>query len=316
MRVIGGVELAHAPQHPGVQAQLVVFRGRRREGPVGSSPAPAFWRCLAATRGVEGSWASKQSIVRRERLARARPFDPFDAVAKDPGGEAVLLLAVARVGGQVRGHARLGARAAQDRRKVVVDLALGDPALRLPSQRHLAVDQLDAIELPSKALVHTEQEVRVVCDVAGGPALFAQDLRPHLAVAVHGLPAGLGRKIAVGMPAAEGKRAPAGHDRPAGGNGRHPLGIGPLEAQRLLGHLVHRGRTRPRAVYVVGPEAVHHHNHHVHRVGWGGLAPEAGGLVARVATRRPEQRQAGGAGAPSLNQAATCEVVGHGSREE
>jgi hypothetical protein len=165
----------------------------------------------------------------------------------------------------------------------VVDLGLRGLALGLLAQRHLPVDQLDAVELLAKALVDAEQEVRVVGDVARGPALLAEHLGPHLAVAADRFPAGLRRQVGVGVPAPEGKGAPAGHDRPASGDGGHALGVGAGEVQRLPDHPVPGRRARAGAVDVVGSQAVHHHDDHIHRVRRSWLALEAGRLVLLVA---------------------------------
>ena len=312
-RDLGGVELAHAAQDPRRQPQRrVLGRGggerlerldRRVRWPVQVPEAARRVPRLVSVEGVDHE---------RKRLARARPLDPVHAVPEHPRRQVVLLGAVARVRGQVGGQARLCARPSQRPRQVARHLGLGRLALRLEAQRRLPVHQLDAVEGAAEAPVHAEQEVRVVRHVAGRPALLAQDLGPGLAVAADGLPARLRGQLLDGPPAAERKGAAAGHDRPPRGDGRHALRVGAREAKPLLGDLVHRRRARSRPVDVVGPQAVHHHDHHVHRARRCGLALEgrlARGLVVVVAAGRPEQRDPRGAGAAGLDQAPACEVV-------
>src|SRR4029079_932722 len=134
----------------------------------------------------------------------------------------------------------------------------------------------------------------------GGPARLPERRGPHLAIDPDRLPAGLRRELRPRLPAPERVHPPPGHDRPPRGDGGHTLGMRVQEAHALAPELVPRRRPRAVAEDVVGPQAVHHDDHHVHP-------------LRRLARRaaEPERGIAERAGSAGTQQVATRNLPLH-----
>ena len=128
-RDLGGVELAHAAQEALREPELAPLAGRRGErlDRLHAARARRPVEVDQPSRGVPGLVSVEGVDDERERLHGPGPVDPTHRVAKDLGGGVVLLVAVARVDGQVGRHARLGPAVAHRARQVLVDLAPGSP---------------------------------------------------------------------------------------------------------------------------------------------------------------------------------------------
>ena len=198
-------EAARARRRPSSPRPRTAARIRRSSRWVRSTslaPSRPAWRTAGSAPRRAGSASPYMSISRRgrvprlvrvervdherERLARARPLDPVHAVPEDLRGD----VAPPRPGRggfqrEVRLHARLGARcraataAGSGRARAVTR-----GAVRACAPRHLAVDQLDPVELLPEALVHRQQDVRVVGHVPGGPALPCRSVTVHISPSI------------------------------------------------------------------------------------------------------------------------------------
>ena len=238
--------------------------------------------------------------------------DEVDAAAHDAGGGVVAVaVAVDRVPPDHRAQAADLHRVAQLGQQVALDRAARRRALeRLVEEAvgALRVARLHEVERAAEVGEARSHQERVVGAVGGLDPGLAEHLGHDRLVVLDRNPAGAERQALGRHVVAERERAHAGEQPAPGGPGRHRLGHGELEGERVLAERVEVGRVVELAVWipvaeVVGARGVGEDQQDVGRV----LAVRGRGLEVVVAAGGQAGRRC--ARRSSTEKTATCEAV-------